>query len=131
MNKIVLVGRLTKDPVIDKTSSGISFTRFNVACKGKQRDENNEPKVDFFVCVAWRQLADIIVKYCKKGSLLQLSGTMGSRSYEKQDGTKQTVWEVTLEDMEFLSSNEETGDKKGKPVQQRLLPIEDGGECPF
>lgn len=138
MNKIILVGRLTKDPVIDTTNSGISYCRFNVACKSKQKDENGEQKVDFFVCVAWRQTAELIVQYCKKGSLLQLSGTMGSRNYEKQDGTKQTIWELNIEDIEFLSSNEENGDKetktttKGKAVQQTLTPIEEDEEdLPF
>lgn len=140
-NKIILVGRLTKDPVNETTNSGISYCRFNVACKSKQRYENGEQKVDFFVCVAWRQTAELIAKYCKKGSLLQLSGTMGSRNYEKQDGTKQTIWEVNIEDIEFLSSSEENGDKekketktktKGKAVQQTLTPIEvDDENLPF
>ena len=91
--------------------------------------------------MAWRQTAELIAKYCKKGSLLQLSGTMGSRNYEKQDGTKQTIWEVNIEDIEFLSSSEENGDKekketktttKGKAVQQTLTPIEvDDEDLPF
>lgn len=131
MNKIILVGRLTKDPEMQTTSNGTSLLRFNVACKSKFRDEDGEQKVDFFMCVAWREKAELIHKYCKKGSMLQISGSMSSRSYEKQDGTKQTVWEINVEDIEFLSSAEEGAEKKEKakiketPKQAKLIPLND------
>ncbi len=136
MNKIILVGRLTKDPEIQATSNGTSLLRFNVACKSKFRDEEGEQKVDFFVCLAWREKAELIHKYCKKGSMLQISGSMGSRSYEKQDGTRQTIWEINVEDVEFLSSiNEESDEKKEKTTtktkskaaqkQAELIPLDD------
>ena len=134
MNKIILVGRLTKDPEIQATSNGTSLLRFNVACKSKFRDEDGEQKVDFFVCLAWREKAELIHKYCKKGSMLQISGSMGSRSYEKQDGTRQTIWEINVEDVEFLSSiNEESAENKEKtktksktaPKQAELIPLDD------
>ena len=142
MNKIILVGRLTKDPEIQATSNGTSLLRFNVACKSKFRDEDGEQKVDFFVCVAWREKAELIHKYCKKGSMLQISGSMGSRSYEKQDGTRQTIWEINVEDVEFLSSiNEESAENKEKtktksktaPKQAELIPLDDvnDDELPF
>ena len=139
MNKIILVGRLTKDPELQTINNGTSLLRFNVACKSKLRDEDGEKKVDFFVCVAWREKAELIHKYCKKGSMLQISGSMGSRSYEKQDGTKQTVWEINVEDIEFLSStNEESAEKKEKtttktkskatPKQTELTPLDDADD---
>ena len=141
MNKIILVGRLTKDPEIQATSNGTSLLRFNVACKSKFRDEDGEQKVDFFVCLAWREKAELIHKYCKKGSMLQISGSMGSRSYEKQDGTRQTIWEINVEDVEFLSStNEESAENKQKtktksktaPKQAELIPLDDvDDELPF
>lgn len=136
MNKIILVGRLTKDPELQTTNNGISLVRFNVACKSKARNKDGEQETDFFVCVAWREKAELIHKYCKKGSMLQISGSMGSRSYEKQDGTKQTIWEINVEDIEFLSStNEESAEKKEKtttkakskttPKQAELTPLDD------
>lgn len=140
MNKIVLVGRLTKDTELQTTTSGISLCRFNVACKSKQKDENGDTKVDFFVCVAWREKAELIHKYCKKGTLLQISGNMSSRNYEKQDGTKQTIWEVNVEDTEFLSSSgeEERNTEvpkvtKVRAIQQEpLIPIDNADDdCPF
>lgn len=136
MNKIILVGRLTKDPEIQATSNGTSLLRFNVACKSKLKDEEGRQNVDFFVCVAWREKAELIHKYCKKGSMLQISGSMGSRNYEKQDGTRQTIWEINVEDVEFLSSiNEESAEKKEKTTtktkskvtlkQAELTPLDD------
>lgn len=136
MNKIILVGRLTKDPEIQATTNGTSLLRFNVACKSKLKDEDGRQNVDFFVCVAWREKAELIHKYCKKGSMLQISGSMGSRSYEKQDGTKQTIWEINVEDVEFLSSTNEEGTEreekamtktksKAKPKQAELMPLDD------
>ena len=77
MNKIILVGRLTKDPELQTTNNGTSLLRFNVACKSKMRDEDGEQKVDFFVCVAWREKAELIHKYCKKGSMLQQNKQFG------------------------------------------------------
>lgn len=144
MNKIILVGRLTKDPMIQTTNNGTSLLRFNVACRSKFRDEDGKQETDFFVCVAWREKAELIHKYCKKGSMLQISGSMGSRNYEKQDGTKQTIWEVNVEDFEFLSStNEENAEKEEKtvtkekseatPKQTKLTPLDDvdDNDIPF
>ena len=134
MNKIQLCGRITKDPELTTTNSGINLCRFNVACKSKQRDEDGEQKVDFFVCVAWREKAELICKYCKKGNLLQLSGSMGSRNYEKQDGTKQTVWEMNVEDLEFLSGSSDGNEKEkttaqtkktAKAEQTQMIPLDD------
>lgn len=137
MNKIVLVGRIVKAPELNTTSGGVSYCRFNVACKGKTRDEYGEFKTDFFPCVAWRTIADNIHKFCDKGSLLQISGTMGSRFYEKEDGTRQTVWEVTVEDVEFLYTKAENGsqgkdarDTQKKSSSVEMKPIDDN-DLPF
>ena len=139
MNKIVLVGRLTRDPELTTTSGGINLCRFNVACKSKQRDEDGEQKVDFFVCVAWREKAELVCKYCKKGSLLQISGSMGSRNYEKQDGSKQTIWELNVEDVEFLLGNTDGEEKEKRKTQkpttkieqQELTELENDEDLPF
>ena len=110
-----------------------------MGCKSKLKDDDGRQNVDFFVCVAWREKAELIHKYCKKGSMLQISGSMGSRSYEKQDGTKQTIWEINVEDIEFLSStNEESAEKKEKTTtktkskatqkQTELTPLDDADD---
>lgn len=138
MNKIILCGRLTRDPEMTTTSSGISCLRFNIASKSKQKDENGEFNTNFFKCVAWRKGAELINSYCKKGSLLQLAGTMDSRNFEKGDGSKQTIWEITVEDIEFLSSAEETSEEKPKKAQKTtktnepvLLDDIDDEDLPF
>lgn len=135
MNKISLVGRIVKAPELATTNSGINYCRFNVACKGKMKDEDGELKTDFFSCVAWRNMADNIHKFCEKGSLLQVSGTMTSRFYEKENGTKQTIWEVNVEDVEFLSSKTETGSQDTKTNTKKSSNVDmksiDDDDLPF
>lgn len=121
MNKIVLCGRFTKDPTFTQTNSGIDFSRFSIACKSKLRDESGNQSTTFFMCVAWRTLAENIMKFCKKGDLVQISGSMGDRWYEKQDGSKEHVWEVTVDDIEFLTTKEER-EKNGVPTTSKGQP---------
>lgn len=120
MNKIILVGRLTRDPKLETTSSGVEYCKFNVACNSKNKTENGEKKADFFTCVGWKEKGKLVAKYCKKGSLINISGTMSSRSYNGEDGVKKTVWEVVVEDIEFLSGKEEI----------KMEEVDDG-DCPF
>ena len=143
MNTISIVGRLTKDPELSKTSGGISLCRFTVASKGKNKDEDGNAISDFFLCVAWREKADTIQKYCKKGNQIQVIGSMGSRNYEDQNGVKRQIWECNVTDVEFLTTKSENGGEqskpkqakqtsKGKAVQQTLTPIEvDDENLPF
>ena len=140
MNKIVIAGRLTKDPEMSQTSSGLVYCRFTVACKSKMKDEEGNAKTDFFLCVAWREKAEVIGEYCNKGSLVQVSGAMNSRTYE-YEGEKKLVWECNVDDVEFLSSksdNEAESKPKGstkkskssKSQQVEMEPIDDDG-LPF
>lgn len=118
MNKISLVGRLCSDPELSQTGS-VPRCRINVACNSRQKDHT-----DFFACVAWREKANLISQYCKKGDRIYLSGSMGSRTYDKGDGTKPTVWEVNIEDLEFLTTKSERGEEKPKTASQvKMTPL--------
>lgn len=125
MNKIILIGRLTKTPELKATSGGINFTKFNIASNSK-RKEAGEKVVDFFSCTAWRDKAERICEFCEKGTMLQICGEMTSRSYEKDGGSKQTFWEVVVEDFEFISLG-----KKEVEKQSNLKEIEDDEDLPF
>lgn len=118
MNTISLVGRLTKDTELSKTGGGISFCRFTVACRGKNKDPEGNIISDFFLCVAWRDKAEIIAQYCKKGSQVHIIGNMASRSYE-QNGISRQIWECNVNDIEFLGKpeNDET---PAKPVKEQI-----------
>lgn len=134
MNKITVTGRITKKPTMSLLPSNIPYVRFNLADKSKMKDEEGNYKTNFFVCVAWRERAEIIVKFCDKGDLVSISGTMNNRTYEK-NGQEQSIWELNVEDVEFLTSKEEkaqNGQKNGKNNEPtELTEIEDDDNLPF
>lgn len=134
MNKITVIGRITKKPTMSLLPSNIPYVRFNVACKSKMKNENGEYLTNFFPCVAWREKAENIVKYCDKGDLVFIGGSMNNRPYEK-NGQEQSIWELNVEDIEFLTSKEEkaqNGQKNGKnDVPNELTEIEDDDNLPF
>lgn len=97
MNKTILTGRLTADIEIRQTQSGLAVTSFTLAVK-RPRDKDT---TDFINCVAWRQQAEFLGRYFKKGDPLEVVGTLTSRSYEDKDGNKRTVFEIVCDDVGF------------------------------
>ena len=108
MNKIILVGRLTKDPEIRSTSAGFSTANFTVAVNRRYKNKEGGYDADFLPCVAFRQTADFIGKFFKKGSLIGVEGSVQTRSYDAQDGTKRYVTEVSVENVEFVGGKNES-----------------------
>ena len=108
INKTVLVGRLTKDIEVKKTSSGLSVASFTVAVNRpyskNAQGQPTQPTADFISCVAWRQSADFLGKYASKGSLVSVEGRIQTRSYDGNDGRKVYVTEVLAEHVEVGSS---------------------------
>lgn len=103
MNNTQLIGRLTTDLELRSTSSGVNVTTFTLAVPRKfNRDET-----DFINCVAWRNQAENLVKYCGKGSRIAVTGRIETRNYEAQDGTKRYVTEVIAESIEFLDTKKD------------------------
>lgn len=103
MNKTILKGRLTADPELKQTASGISACRFTLAVDRKFKDKDGERKADFISCVAWRQTAEFICKYFFKGSMMLCEGALQTGSYEK-DGVKHYTTDVNVEAVEFCES---------------------------
>ena len=102
MNKIILVGRLTKDPEVRSTSAGFATANFTVAVNRNFKNKDGNYDADFLPCVAFRQTADFISKFFKKGSMICLDGRVQTRNYDAQDGTKRYVTEVVVENVEFV-----------------------------
>lgn len=102
MNKVILIGNLTKEVELTKTTTNISVARMTVAVKRKFKNANGENETDFINVVAWRNVADNCAKYLKKGSKVAVVGNIQSRSYDATDGTKRYVTEVMAEEIEFL-----------------------------
>lgn len=103
MNNVCLVGRLTRDPELRTTSSGLSNCRFTIAIDGRP-NANGEAHTDFINIVVWRAQADNVAKYCKKGSLVGVTGRIQTGSYDAQDGTKRYTTDVVADNVRFLSS---------------------------
>ncbi len=104
MNKVILVGRLTKDPEVKNTSSQVAFCNFTVAVDRRFKDQNGQRQADFINCVAWRQTATFISSYFRKGSKIGIVGSLQSRSYDDNNGQKRYVTEVVVEEAEFVES---------------------------
>ena len=105
INRVVLVGRLTRDVEVRKTQSGLSVASFTVACDRRgPRDANNQSTADFINCVAWRQSADFLGQYARKGAMVAVEGRLQSRSYDRQDGTKAYVTEVQCDNVSLCES---------------------------
>lgn len=104
MNKVLLVGRLTRDPELRTTPSGIAVTRFTIAVSQNYTNKNGERGADFINCSAWGRQADNISKYCRKGTLVSAEGRIRTSSYDAQDGTKRYTTEVVCDTVNFLST---------------------------
>ena len=104
MNKVILIGRLTRDPELRTIASGNATTSFTVAVNRNFTNQNGEREADFINCVAWRKQAENVAKYCTKGSQVAVEGRIQTRSYDAQDGTKRYVTEVVADNVTFLGS---------------------------
>ena len=132
MNKVELIGRLTKDPEIRTTSNQVAFCNFTLAVDRSFKDSNGQRQADFINCVAWRQTATFIQKYFRKGNRLAVIGSIQTRSYEDKNGQKVFVTEVIADEAEFVESNNA---QAPAPAQQAPEPEpqaqEEGGGLPF
>lgn len=102
MNRVVLVGRLTRDPDLRYTPNGVAVANFTVAANRPFRNQQGEQEADFINCVVWRKPAENLANYMKKGSLIGVDGRIQSRSYEGQDGKRVYVTEVVADSVQFL-----------------------------
>ncbi len=109
INRVVLVGRLTKDPELRYTPSGVAVATFTLAVNRTFTNGQGEREADFISIVAWRQLAELVANYLKKGSQAGLEGRLQTRSYDDKDGKKRYVTEVVADNVQFLSP---TGEKR-------------------
>ena len=124
MNKVHLIGNVTKDVSASETPSGVALCKFSIAVNRDYKTENGEKITDFFNVVTWRGQAEVCGKFLKKGSKVAIIGSLQNRSYEDKEGIKRTVTDIVASEVEFLSSVTE---EKPKPT---LIEV-DEEECPF
>ncbi len=140
MNKVILVGNLTRDPELTQTSNGISVCRFSLAVQRSYANASGEREADFLNIVTWRGLADNCAKYLSKGRRVAISGSIQTRSYDDKDGNKRYATDIVADDVEFLgggdggnnaSNNANNAEApKAKKGASELEPVEDEG-LPF
>jgi single-strand DNA-binding protein len=108
MNKVILMGRLTRDVEMRQTPNGVSVARFSIAVNRRFAKEGQQ-QADFINCVAWRQTGEFISRYFQKGSMIAVVGSIQSRSWDGQDGKRQYATEVVVDEAYFTGSRAETG----------------------
>ncbi|PJO43900.1 single-stranded DNA-binding protein [Lysinibacillus xylanilyticus] len=113
INRVVLVGRLTKDPELRYTPNGVASCRFTVAVNRTFRGQNGEPEADFISCVAWRKQAGNLANFMKKGNLIGLEGRIQTGSYEGQDGKRVYTTDAVADSIQFLEPRNSTGGSQG------------------
>ena len=125
MNKAELVGRLTKDPETKLTANQTQYCNFTLAVDRRFKDANGQRQADFINCVAWRQTADFIQKYFKKGSRIGVVGSIQTRTYDDQNGAKHYIVEVVVDEAEFVESQAAPkAQEEPEKVMPQALPFE-------
>lgn len=119
LNRITITGRLTQDPELRTTQSGISVTSFSIACQRDYKNANGDRETDFFNVTAWRATAEFVTQYFSKGSLITVDGRLESRKYTDKDGNNRVAIEIKADNVYF-------GESKGDG-QTSAAPTGDSG----
>lgn len=126
MNAVAILGRLTADPELKSTQSGVNVCQFNVAVNRKYK-QNGERQADFIPCVAWRQTAEFVAKYFGKGRMIGVEGELQTRSFEDKNGNKRFVMEVVVSSASFAGDKQ---DASSSPVAG-FEEVTDDNDLPF
>ena len=114
MNKVFLIGNLTRDPEMRSTQSGVPVCNFSIAVNRRFRNaQTGQQETDFLNIVAWRQLAELCGRYLTKGRKVAVVGSIQTRTYEAQDGSKRSAFDIVADEVEFLSANQTGGAPSG------------------
>lgn len=140
MNKVFLIGNLTRDPELTETASGVPVCHFSIAVNRNYQSQDGERQTDFFNCTAWRAMAETIARYTKKGKKVSVVGSIQLRNYEDNQGVKRTAVDIICQDVEFLSprdSDDSFDDVSEAPRQSApkrkpvLQAMDDDSDIPF
>ena len=120
------MGRLTRDPELRTTPSGVSTCSFTVAVDRRYKSADGQTQADFIQIVAWRHTADFVSKYFSKGSRILVTGSIQTRTWDDKDGNKRYVTEVVAEDVEFCESKRSEGGSSYSGVSQQSSASDSG-----
>lgn len=128
MNKVFLIGNLTKDPELSTTNNGVKFCKFTLAVS-RSYSKDGKRETDFLPVVVWRAQADNCARYLKKGSKAAVSGSIQTRSYDANDGTRRYVTEIAADEVQFLSTKNDGDGEESAVDFDELRPVDE--DLPF
>ena len=140
LNKIIIMGRLTRDPELRRTGSGTAVTSFSLACDRDFKSQSGDKETDFIEVVAWKNTAEFVSKYFSKGRMAVVEGRLQIRDWTDKSGNKRTTAEVVAENVYFADSNRSESNENQKEnfnalsgrLSDDFVPIsEEDGEIPF
>ena len=133
LNKIILMGRLTHDPELRRTQSGVAVTSFSLAVERDYKSQSGEKETDFIDVVAWWGTAEFAAKYLDKGRMAAVTGSLQGRSWEDKDGNKRTAIEVVADSVYFGDSKRQEGNDSPASYSTAggMSEVEDDGNLPF
>lgn len=139
MNKVFLIGNLTRDPELTETAGGIKICRFSIAVNRNYSGADGDRKTDFFNCVAWRGLGETVARFAKKGNKVAVSGSIELRNYEDSQGVRRTGVDIVAQDVEFLTprgqgeylSQQADNSNAQGGTKPSLQAFDDDGDIPF
>lgn len=125
MNKAILIGNLASDPETTTTQSGVSKCTFRLAVQRKFANQQGVREADFLPIVCWRQTAELCARYLAKGRKVAIEGTIQTRSYDAQDGSKRYITEIVADSVEFLGSHAhgQTNTQTPEPDENGYIPV--------
>ena len=133
MNKVILMGRLTREPELKQTPNGVNVCSFSIAVNRRYKNTEGNYDADFVNCVAWRQTGEFVSKYFAKGRMIAVAGSLQTRTYEK-DGQKRYVTEVLVDEVNFCGEKAEekpAGNDAGNLDLSGFAPMPAGDDLPF
>lgn len=110
LNRIIIMGRLTRDPELRRTQNGTAVASFSLACERDFKDENGDREVDFIDCVAWRKTAELVSGYFTKGRMAAVSGRLQIRGWTDKDGNRRRTAEILVDNIYFGDSKPQAED---------------------
>lgn len=125
INRVVLVGRMTRDPDLRRTPQGDAVTTFTLAVNRNFTSKDGQQQADFINCIVWRKLAENVEKYCSKGSLVGVEGRIQTRSYENNQGQRIYVTEIVCDSVQFLETKKAESDNQNYDNVQHNFDIQD------
>ena len=124
INRVVLVGRITRDPDTQQTNTGIPYVRFSLAVNRPFKDQNGERQADFINCVAWRQQAEFLSKFVKKGHQLAVEGRIQTNSYQDANGNNRQAFDILVESVSSLEpASKNDGYQPQPPFGNGFQPV--------